>query len=68
MFMNLIIAFVFCAIGIIATIIATLFINKIRDRKNELKKQYFRLDFQKQALFEDIIRTIHEKPEVPTLI
>lgn len=55
MFENLVIASAFYVLGIIST----LFINKIRDKKNQLKENYFRLNFDKKPLFEDIIRTIH---------
>ena len=49
-------AFIFFAMGILFT----LFISKKREKKNELKKNFFRLSFDKKPLYEDIIRTIHK--------
>ena len=53
---NALIALIFFVIGTVTT----LFINKRRDKKNELKKQSFRLNFESKPLYEEHIRTIHK--------
>ena len=53
---ELIIAFIFFAMGILVT----QFIRKKRDKKNEQKKNFFRLSFDIKPLYEDFIREIHK--------